>query len=147
MTIQDWGAIGEIVGAIGVVLSLVYLARQIRHQSDVSKVTSYHQAIEQIVKSAGEPDFPRLRMKIESGEALSPEERARADVLATMFLYSHEILLHLYRKGQVDEGLWQNIMENNLGYLTSDMMLPLLRARTGPISRDLLDLVEQRAGS
>lgn len=30
MTIQDWGAIGEIVGAIAVVVTLAYLATQIR---------------------------------------------------------------------------------------------------------------------
>ena len=33
MTIQDWGAIGEIVGAIAVVASLVYLAIQIRQNT------------------------------------------------------------------------------------------------------------------
>ena len=38
------GAIGEIVGAFAVLVTLVYLARQIRHGTDVSKVTVYHLA-------------------------------------------------------------------------------------------------------
>jgi len=33
MSIQDWGAIGEIIGAIAVVASLVYLAAQIRQNT------------------------------------------------------------------------------------------------------------------
>ena len=33
MTIQDWGAIGEIVGAIAVVVTLIYLAKQIRQNT------------------------------------------------------------------------------------------------------------------
>lgn len=33
MTIQDWGAVGEIIGAIAVVASLVYLALQIRQNT------------------------------------------------------------------------------------------------------------------
>ena len=33
MSIQDWGAIGEIIGAAGVILTLVYLARQIRQNT------------------------------------------------------------------------------------------------------------------
>jgi hypothetical protein len=33
MTIQDWGALGEIIGAIAVVASLVYLAIQIRQNT------------------------------------------------------------------------------------------------------------------
>jgi hypothetical protein len=30
MTLQDWGSIGELVGAIAVVITLIYLAKQIR---------------------------------------------------------------------------------------------------------------------
>ena len=29
MTLQDWGAIGEVVGALAVVVTLIYLAKQI----------------------------------------------------------------------------------------------------------------------
>ena len=67
------GAIGEIAGAIAVVLTLFYLSRQIRHNSDVSKVSSYHQAIEQIVEAAKDPDFVRLQYKMTIDESLEPE--------------------------------------------------------------------------
>ena len=30
MTLQDWGAIGEVIGAIAVVITLIYLAKEIR---------------------------------------------------------------------------------------------------------------------
>ena len=33
MKIQDWGAIGEVIGAAAVVITLAYLATQIRHQN------------------------------------------------------------------------------------------------------------------
>ena len=33
MTIQEWGAIGELIGAVAVVASLVYLAVQIRQNT------------------------------------------------------------------------------------------------------------------
>ena len=142
MSIQDWGAIGEIVGAIAVLLTLLYLARQIKHSSDVAKVASYHQAIDQIVRSAEAPDFSILATKIERGESLTPEEQTRSNLLATIFIYGHEILLHLLDQGQVDERLWENLISNNMVYLKSDMMLPVLRERPGPISHELLKLVE-----
>ena len=142
MTIQDWGAVGEIVGAIGVLATLIYLARQIRHSSDVAKIASYHQGIDQIVESGMAPDFSMLAAKIESGEPLSPEEQMRADTLASAFIFGHEILLHLYRRRQIDEVLWENIISNNLGYLTSKMMLPVLQARPGVLSKELSRLVE-----
>ncbi len=33
MSIQDWGAVGELVGAIAVIVTLLYLATQIRQQT------------------------------------------------------------------------------------------------------------------
>ena len=40
MTLQDWGSIGEVVGAIAVVVTLIYLAKQIRlntHEMEESR--------------------------------------------------------------------------------------------------------------
>ena len=33
MTLQDWGSIGEVVGALAVVITLIYLAKQIRQNT------------------------------------------------------------------------------------------------------------------
>ena len=33
MTMQDWGALGEVIGAIAVVITLIYLAKQIRQNT------------------------------------------------------------------------------------------------------------------
>ena len=139
------GAIGEIVGAFAVLITLVYLAKQIRHSTDVSKVTVYHEAIAQIVQSGMEPDFSSLVVKSQSGEALSPEEQMRSFTLATAFIFGHEILLHLFRQGQVDEELWENIIANNMVYLKGDMILPVLESRPGTLSRELLKLIENEA--
>lgn len=53
MSIQDWGAIGEIVGAIAVVASLIYLAvqirqntRQISHSLETTKLAAFEQNVE-----------------------------------------------------------------------------------------------------
>ena len=40
MSIQDWGAIGEIVGAFAVVLTLVYLSVQLRQTADSLRAAS-----------------------------------------------------------------------------------------------------------
>ena len=84
-------------------------------------------------------------VKSQSGEALSPEEQMRSFTLATAFIFGHEILLHLFRQGQVDEELWENIIANNMVYLKGDMILPVLESRPGTLSRDLLKLVEKEA--
>ena len=43
MSWEAIGAIGEIVGAAAVVLSLVYLGRQIEHQNRESRIASMHE--------------------------------------------------------------------------------------------------------
>ena len=42
MNIEAIGSIGEILGALAVLVSLIYLAKQIKHSTDVSKVTTYN---------------------------------------------------------------------------------------------------------
>lgn len=139
---QLLGNYGELIGAIAVLITLIYLAKQIRHSTEVSKVTSYHEAIGQIVTSALEPDFAGLTVKSQSDEPLSPEEQVRSFSLASAFIFGHEILLHLFRKGQIDEQLWENIFSNNQVYLSGNMILTVLKSRPGALSQDLLKLVE-----
>ena len=45
-TIQDWGAIGEIIGAFGVIFSLLYLARQLRRSDDTARAASIQSVLE-----------------------------------------------------------------------------------------------------
>ena len=40
MTIQDWGAVGELVGAIAVIISLVYLALQLRQNTKAMRTSA-----------------------------------------------------------------------------------------------------------
>ena len=138
------GAVGEVAGAVAVVLTLVYLSKQIRHSTEVSKVSSYHEAVTQLVASVNDPDFASFQYKYSINEPLTPEQEIKANILATLFIYSHEILLHLYQQGQVDETLWNKIMDNNFSYLSGEMMLPVLQARSGNLSEDLLSIIEER---
>ena len=46
MTIQDWGAIGELVGGIAVVVTLIYLAAQIRHNTRAVRLSTGHAVTE-----------------------------------------------------------------------------------------------------
>ena len=53
MSIQDWGAIGEIIGALAVVASLIYLATQIRQNTrqislsmDSAKLAAFERNVE-----------------------------------------------------------------------------------------------------
>ena len=50
MTIQDWGAIGEVVGAAAVVASLIYLAVQIRQNTLQLRANSYDLTADHVIR-------------------------------------------------------------------------------------------------
>lgn len=50
MSIQDWGAIGEIVGGLAVVLTLIYLSVQIRQTSNALQAASMNTSSEANVR-------------------------------------------------------------------------------------------------
>lgn len=60
MGIQDWGALGEILGAIGVVVTLIYLARQIRENSRQMRVSSIT-SINHLINEAWDPIYSNDR--------------------------------------------------------------------------------------
>jgi len=42
VTIQDWGALGEIIGGIAIIISLIYVGAQIRQNTKAIKVSTSH---------------------------------------------------------------------------------------------------------
>jgi len=54
--IQDWGALGEVFGAVGVVVTLIYLARQIRENSRQVRVSSIT-SINHLINEAWDPVY------------------------------------------------------------------------------------------
>jgi hypothetical protein len=56
VTIQDWGAVGEMLGAIGVIVTLIYLARQIRENSRQTRVSSIT-SINHLINEAWDPIY------------------------------------------------------------------------------------------
>lgn len=42
MTIQEWGALGELIGGIAIIISLAYVGMQIRQHNKTTKMASAH---------------------------------------------------------------------------------------------------------
>ena len=93
MTIQEWGALGEVVGGIAVLVSLVYLAYQIRqntHQIELNVQATKLASLDKTVESgnrvremlAADADVARIfRTGMVSYHGLEPNDRFRANML------------------------------------------------------------------
>ena len=111
MSIQDWGAIGEILGAIGVIVTLLYLATQLRQNTKAMKsatVQTYNQTAMNI--SDFMSDHARMFTKQWEEEELSPEEELRFNMFAMKLFYQMESIFLHYREGTVDRDLFDSRM-------------------------------------
>ena len=109
---MNWEAIGtiaEVVGAIAVVLSLIYVATQIKQNTAAARAGSINQINSQygalMSQIAMNGDLARIYRKATDGEELEPDESVRYTAyLSAFFAFLEEIFL-LHRSGIYGENL------------------------------------------
>jgi hypothetical protein len=108
------GAIGEIVGALAVVVSLVYLAIQIRNQNLESKAATVQQVLEgnaSAISRLQDPDLAQIWIAgIEDFESLSDVERLRFVIYLTAAFRSLENAYFQWRNGRLDGDTWLTLI-------------------------------------
>lgn len=147
MTIQDLANIGEVVGGFGVVISLLYLAVQIRQNTRAIRSSSYHQAAEQTwhycLTIAQDASLAAILAKRIAGGGLEPEEDVRARAADQALVFGFENMLRLHEEGLVDPDVWDNFIMNSMANEgTRDHFRQMLAARPGPLSKRLLAAIE-----
>jgi hypothetical protein len=113
------GALGEIIGAAAVFISLLYLAIQIRQSTALAR-TQYHTNSVSIFapfsdwKSAN----PRVfREGMTDFENLNADDRVNLDSILTLFVLTFKDVLEAYERGFVDRATyiaWENYIGANL---------------------------------
>ena len=101
------GAVGEIVGAVAVVVSLVYLAVQIRQSSAVSKSVAIQNwaSTSALEKSAvfSDPEFAALVVRgYADYDSLSEIDQRRFRNFYIQTMNSFELLFFQFRNGTID---------------------------------------------
>jgi hypothetical protein len=144
------GAIGEVGGAIAVVITLVYLARQIRHSAEATRIAAYHQGQEQLWSMAGiistSPELAdTLARALNSGfDSLEFAEQVRLESALSPLYFGFESMLTLHEQGHIDPELWDNVFDNNFRLIGSKLGREYLATRRGSISRRLEAKVNEK---
>ena len=124
MTIQDYGSIGEVVGAIATVLTFGYLAVQIRSAKNLMRRESWRSTTEQ---------SSRITLLLAQDQQLSdifgrgiadPASLNRAERTQLMFLLgeifsSVESHFFEFREGMIDPVAFDSVIESWLGIFMS----------------------------
>jgi hypothetical protein len=106
------GAIAELLGAIGVIASLIYLATQIRQSREQMRAATYQQLQQQIRESFNwQSHSPEIEQATRLGMAdfkqLSEEDAHRFYVWAGGLVMACENAYYQYRIGMLDEDRWR----------------------------------------
>ena len=101
-TLQDLGSLGEFVGALGVVVSLVYLARQMQQNTTSVRAASFNSMTENSLRllepSFRDGDFADFLHRAQRDpSSLSPIEVVRWDAYMTAVYRHFGNLVYQYR--------------------------------------------------
>ena len=120
---QLLGNYGELIGAIGVVITLAYLVVQIRHNTRATRAASHHAITDSLnvgnIAQAQDAELARIFMSgCEDRSSLSDVERQRFDMLMLSYFHVMDSLFYSAKVGAGELGLLQ-AEEPGLVYLIS----------------------------
>ena len=112
MSLQDLGNIGEFIGAIGVVASLIYLALQIRQNTKAVRRTAHISAVDAFNHFnslvAQDPELARIfRTGLLDTGKLNEDERVRFERLMSIVITNLENLFFQHRDGLLEAERWE----------------------------------------
>jgi len=147
-TLQDLGSLGEFVGALGVVISLIYLARQMSQNTISVRAASFNSMTENSIRllenTFRDGDFANFLHRAEGDPAsLSPDEQVRWDAYMTAVYRHFGNLVYQYRVGVLDEQMWQSYRETLKQHLRIRSWLAWFEQNKGSFSTSLVELVAE----
>ncbi|MGB5245866.1 MAG: hypothetical protein WBM54_03710 [Woeseia sp.] len=111
MSLDEVGSVSELISSIAVLISLVYLAIQIRSNTDAARTSTYQAVVAEFSAlnrtMASTPDLSILYVNaLEDFESLSPEEKARISQLFFTSFHNFENMYYQRRKNYLEDDVW-----------------------------------------
>ena len=128
MTIQDLGSLGEFLAAIATLATLVYLAMQIRQNSESVKAAAAQSVLagvnNALQNAASTPQLARVVVQGQTKfDQLSDEEQQQFIVWVFSWFRTIELAHHNYLLGYLDSRIW----EGQARHLESVVQSPAVR--------------------
>ena len=149
MTIQDFGSIGELVAAIATVITLGYLAIQIRQNSETVRISAEIDLSQQIVdfhsRISAQPDLVRIWDAAASDpSSLNPEEKSRFRWSVTELFIMYEAQYQIYKKGYFSDNSWQFKIDTLTEFLKNPVLEEWWDMRFAPIGDEFREYIESQ---
>ncbi len=99
------GAIGDFAASIGVFISLIYVALQMRHSAAETRDASIHSVMQLAIQFRAESyngELADIRLKAAMGEALTPLESLKFEGYLSALFELNELVFVQYQKKNLD---------------------------------------------
>ena len=110
LTLSEWAEIAEVIGAIAVVVSLIYVGVQVRDNTTEVRASNRQQLVGRAHNAtnnvATSPELAGAFAKVAANEQLTPSETMQYNFFVRSMLYDVQEAYLLYREARLDEGYW-----------------------------------------
>ena len=107
------GAVGEVLGAVAVVVSLLYLAIQMRSQSRETRLSTINNSLAEwnslLALVANSPELADIWNRGLKNETLPEEEEVRFRAFANSYFRVIEGLYLQHLEGRLDDRIWKGV--------------------------------------
>ena len=140
------GAIGEIIGALAVVASLIYLSIQIRNQNKESKVASVHEineAYRAITAEMMKPEIAAVWAKAQNGFGnLDETEKLQVISFALVCFRFFEEAYYQFKANRLDDHIWEGMSAQITLLMGSESFVEIWSMRKHMFSPDFRNIVD-----
>lgn len=110
LSLTEWAEIAEVVGAIAVVISLIYVGIQVSENTDEIRASNRQQLVGRAHVAtnniATTPELAGSFAKVAAGEEMTPTESVQYRFFVRSMLYDVQEAYLLYREARLDQGYW-----------------------------------------
>ena len=98
MSVQEWGSLGELISGIGVLVTLIYLAFQVRESNQHSRFSAMETSrthVAEYLKLRADPEVSRIWLAgMDDPDQLQPHERSAFYCLMTLTVNATDIRIY-----------------------------------------------------
>jgi len=150
MALQDLANLGEVIGAIAVIASLIYLAFEIRQNTRAMRraaTQEIHRSLNDQARCFVEsPDLAALFFRAsQQPQELTGEERFRFQMLLTYVFSNFEMAIGYYREGLLGDDMIEGFVKGLRPLFENPLVVEWWEAEgQGTFSPELRDLVAKQ---
>ena len=147
MDFQALGNIGEFVGAIAVVISLIYLAMQVRQNTISQQTENYTRALDRISaqqsRLAQDGEFAMMLSRgVRDTKSLTPGERVQFTWVFYEIFGAFEFMFHAAENNAIPEEVWNRWESTIAFWLIYPGVLAWWEVRPTPFTDSFTSFVE-----